>query len=98
MKMKYFGNLITTSISEKNCTGCGFCLNVCPRKVLALSEGKARLVDPDSCIECGACAKNCPFQAISLVSGVGCANAILRGLITGGPAECGCSASDGSCC
>lgn len=96
--MKYYGNLIPTTISDKACTGCGFCLNVCPRNSLGMSGGKARLVDPDSCIECGACVKNCPFKAITANTGVGCANAILRGLATGGPAECGCSSSDNTCC
>lgn len=98
--MKYYGHLVQTAVSLEACTGCGMCLQVCPRHALAVSDGKARLVDRDACIECGACARNCPFQAITVNTGVGCANALIRGYLTGGPAECGCDCSgdSSSCC
>jgi hypothetical protein len=44
---------------------------------------------------------NCSFNAIRVNAGVGCAAAVINGLIKGGEPECGCGgndASDASCC
>ncbi|HEX3031965.1 MAG TPA: ferredoxin, partial [Bacillota bacterium] len=42
---------------------------------------------------------NCPTGAISVRAGVGCAYAVIRGLLTGGPPSCDCGGGDGdSCC
>ncbi|HBI56853.1 MAG TPA: ferredoxin, partial [Firmicutes bacterium] len=39
------------SILPKYCKGCGICVSVCPKKVLALGkDGKAQAVHPDLCI------------------------------------------------
>jgi ferredoxin len=40
-------------------------------------------------MECGACAGNCPFGALEVHKGVGCAAAILYGLLTGEEPSCG---------
>jgi ferredoxin len=48
-----------------------------------------RLPGADACTECGACQKNCPFAAIEVEEGVGCAAAILIGLLTGTEPTCG---------
>lgn len=72
------------------------CVNVCPHAVLKISKGKAFIADKNSCMECGACAKNCAFSAISVNPGVGCASAIIKGLLTGGEPSCDCSS--GECC
>jgi hypothetical protein len=42
-------------------------------------------------MECGACTNNCEFGAIEVKAGVGCAAAVIRGMISGGEPECGCS-------
>ncbi len=34
-------------------------------------------------MECGACARNCPVDAIRVRAGVGCATAVIYGLLTG---------------
>jgi NAD-dependent dihydropyrimidine dehydrogenase PreA subunit len=72
------------------------CVNVCPHGVFQLSDGKARIADIESCMECGACAKNCAFSAITVTPGVGCAAAIIKGMLTGSEPSCDCSSSD--CC
>lgn len=73
----YLKNVATLKLDGGMCSGCGFCLNVCPRGVLAVRNRKAVIKEKDACIECGACAKNCPSGAISVQAGVGCATAIL---------------------
>lgn len=84
----YLKNVVTLKIDAAACTGCGFCLNVCPRGVLALRNRKAVIAEKDACLECGACAKNCPSGAITVRTGVGCATAILGR--AGQCCECGC--------
>lgn len=81
--MKYLKDVVTLRYDEEKCTGCGMCVTVCPHRVFAESGGKARITDRDLCMECGACAMNCPFGAIDVQQGVGCAAAILKGLLTG---------------
>ena len=97
--MRYLKGVSTLKIDQGRCTGCGFCLNVCPHEAIALDDKKAAVQDLDACMECGACAKNCPAGAIAVQSGVGCAYAIINGMITGGPPDCGCEDNDKtSCC
>jgi len=87
--MKYLKNVVTLLYDAEKCTGCGTCLTVCPHRVFEPYEGKVRITDPDLCMECGACAQNCPFDAIEVRKGVGCAGAILRGMLSGKEPACG---------
>ncbi len=60
---------------------------------------RAVVTDKDLCMECGACALNCEFGAIAVNTGVGCAAALINGMITGGAPTCGCdSTPSGVCC
>lgn len=96
----YIKNGETLNLSADKCTGCGMCLDVCPHNVFRMEGNKAVVRNRAFCMECGACKLNCPAKAIEVKSGVGCAGAILRGLVTGKEATCGCS-DDGktkSCC
>ena len=60
-------------ITDK-CKGCGLCVEVCPKKVLALATDKINLkghhpveaVNPDSCIACAFCATMCPDCIITV--------------------------------
>jgi len=88
--MKYLKNVATLELDREKCTGCGQCVEVCPRSVLAMRERKAQIRDRDSCIECGACQKNCAFNAVSVLSGVGCAQALFNAMIRGGEPVCDC--------
>jgi ferredoxin len=96
----------TLELYPDKCIGCGLCVNVCPHAVFVMGERKpgglslisaksvASLARKEACMECGACQMNCPVDAVRVKSGVGCAAAMIRAALTGGPEACG----DGSCC
>ena len=93
-RFRYISDVVSLKLDIERCTGCRRCVEVCPRTVLRMVHKKATIVDRDLCIECGACAKNCEPGAISVDEGVGCATAIINGMLTGGEPTCGCSDSD----
>ncbi|MEW6378733.1 MAG: 4Fe-4S dicluster domain-containing protein [bacterium] len=48
-------------ISDKPCSQCGACGNVCKEQAVSLSPGMdAPLIDPNRCLSCGQCLKVCP--------------------------------------
>ena len=96
-ELRYLTNVVTLKLDAEKCTGCGLCAIVCPHGVFVVENRKARIVDRDACMECGACARNCAFQAIAVRAGVGCATAILKGMLGAKESECGCSTGS-SCC
>lgn len=72
--MRAMGDVVATSLSPRidpdRCIGSGACVAACPESsVIALVQGRARLINPLGCIGHGACARACPVQAISLVYG-----------------------------
>ncbi|HWQ80387.1 MAG TPA: mercury methylation ferredoxin HgcB [Anaerovoracaceae bacterium] len=97
MKHKYLKNVVTLKFMTDQCTGCGMCAAVCPHGVFVMDGNKARISDRDSCMECGACEKNCAFGAIQVKTGVGCAAAVISGILNGTEPNCGCGGGD-SCC
>ncbi len=56
--------LITFSIDEEKCTGCGRCAKVCPQGAIAGEKKKLHSIDQEKCIRCGLCRDNCKFDAI----------------------------------
>lgn len=96
--LQYIDSALTLSQNPELCTNCRRCLDVCPHGVFVLAEKQVRPQGRQRCIECGACALNCPESAITVESGVGCAEAELNAMITGGPPTCGCSGDSGGCC
>ncbi|MDR2865805.1 MAG: 4Fe-4S binding protein [Methanomassiliicoccaceae archaeon] len=94
--MRYIRNVVTLQLDVKKCLGCRRCEEVCPHRVFAMNDMKASIKDRDACMECGACALNCPTRAISVKPGVGCAAAIIKGMLTGKEPSCDCS--DDGCC
>ena len=52
-------------IDPEMCIGCGSCIGVCPRRVLKLVDGKAKLIDPAHCDGFGGCINVCPVGAIT---------------------------------
>lgn len=96
MKHQYLKNVATLQLMAEKCTGCGLCQNVCPHAVFKIENKKAEIINLDSCMECGACMKNCAFGATQVHPGVGCASAIIKGLLTGTEPSCDCSGGD--CC
>ena len=77
-ELVYLKNVVTLQLDPEKCTGCGTCLEVCPRQVLSLNGKKVRIANRDACLECGACALNCPFEALAVEVGVGCAAAVIN--------------------
>lgn len=89
--LRYLSNVVSLSLDEKKCTGCGMCAIVCPHSVFVIEQKRARIVDGDACMECGACARNCSPEAISVDAGVGCAAAIIIGALKGTKPICDCT-------
>ena len=54
-----------SSKTEKNCSGCGACSSICPKKCIKMVENDRGFlmpkVDTSKCINCGICLKKCPF-------------------------------------
>lgn len=88
--VKYLKNVVTLKYNSEKCTGCRRCIEVCPRAVFEMEDKKARITDKDRCIECGACANNCQYEALSVDAGVGCATAIIYGMLQGTEPDCSC--------
>lgn len=61
-------------IDAEVCKGCGLCVDVCPKKILKLSDDQinakgyspAECIDQDECITCTFCATVCPDSAIEI--------------------------------
>jgi len=97
--MTYIRNGGTLALDPVKCNGCGRCVDVCPHAVLEMADRKARISDRGACMECGACANNCETGAIKVTAGVGCAAAVIQGVIKGTGPQCGCGgSSEPSCC
>lgn len=49
--------------SKEKCSGCGACVNICPKKALSLTDGISFFeypqVKPELCIDCGLCINTC---------------------------------------
>ncbi|MGH9884987.1 MAG: NAD(P)-binding domain-containing protein [bacterium] len=61
---------IHPDVDLDECIGSGACVRACPEKdILAITDGRARLLNPLSCIGHGACMQACPVGAIKLVFG-----------------------------
>jgi NAD-dependent dihydropyrimidine dehydrogenase PreA subunit len=89
MKSGYLSNGETLSLEEALCTGCRECIEVCPHACFEMRDGKAAIADRGSCMECGACMMNCAAGAIRVRAGVGCAVAVLAGILRGAEPACG---------
>ena len=55
-------------IARDRCKGCGLCVAICPKRVLALDDSivnelgyhAVELTDPAACTSCALCARICP--------------------------------------
>jgi NADH:ubiquinone oxidoreductase subunit F (NADH-binding)/Pyruvate/2-oxoacid:ferredoxin oxidoreductase delta subunit len=59
--------LITYSILEDACTGCGACLKACPSDAITGEKKEVHIIHQDKCIKCGMCYSTCRFDAIQVV-------------------------------
>ena len=112
MNLRYYTSALTLELDSTRCVGCGRCVEVCPHGVFALMHNvpggigslpharqphrQSHIVARDRCMECGACALNCATGAIRAGAGVGCATAIINGMIRGTASECGCGGREKS--
>ena len=96
MNLTYLKNVTTLKLNAGKCNGCRKCIEVCPHEVFEIRDKKAFIKDKSACMECGACAKNCQQEAIEVDAGVGCAAAIILGVLTGREPSCGPSGCCGS--
>ncbi|HEU4732614.1 MAG TPA: NAD(P)-binding domain-containing protein [Kofleriaceae bacterium] len=61
---------IHPDVDLDECIGSGACVRACPEQdILAITDGRSRLVNPLSCIGHSACMQACPVGAIKLVFG-----------------------------
>jgi len=58
-------DLLTYSIIEEVCTGCGACRRACPAGAIAGDKKKPHRIDPEKCIKCGACFDVCKFASVN---------------------------------
>jgi ferredoxin len=86
----YLKDVVTLTLHEDLCIGCGICTVVCPHQVFSQNNGKAKIEDRDACMECGACARNCPSEAIGVQTGVGCAAAVINTALGRKDSSCCC--------
>ena len=56
-------------IDIAKCTGCGYCVNVCPQGAIKIENNEA-FVHRELCVECGTCVTVCPVNAIREVAPV----------------------------
>ena len=96
-RWRYLPNVVTLTLDAAKCSGCGMCAEVCPQGVFLVANRKSEIIDRDACMECGACARNCVSQALFVQAGVGCATAVLTGMLRGTEPVCNCSADSGGC-
>ena len=52
---------------NRNCRGCGLCIQYCPTGAISLINKKA-FIDVSRCIKCGTCSSVCPLGAIEFAS------------------------------
>lgn len=97
-RLVYLSGVSTLKLDEEKCTGCTMCTIVCPHEVFKIEDKRAKIIDVDYCMECGACQKNCPEGAISVKSGVGCAAAVISGMLNIDNPSCCSIPKNTNCC
>ena len=53
-------------IDSDKCQGCGKCVQVCPKSLIEVVDGKARIEEPDRCDGLAGCIKRCTADAITI--------------------------------
>jgi len=56
--------LITFTVDEDKCPGCGLCARECPQEAISGEKKKPYRIDQEKCIRCGLCRDYCKFEAI----------------------------------
>lgn len=58
--------LLTFTIDNDKCTGCGLCLRKCAVEAIVGEKGQAHYVLDEKCVKCGMCVETCRFDAINV--------------------------------
>lgn len=58
-------DLISYSILEDRCTGCGACKRACPADAVRGTRKTPHRIDQEVCVKCGTCFDACKFKAIT---------------------------------
>ncbi len=58
-------DLLTFTIIETACTGCGACMRACPSKAITGEKKKPHRIEQSLCIRCGSCFDVCKFKAVN---------------------------------
>ena len=56
--------LLSYTIIEEECTGCGACARVCPEVAISGEKKQPHIINQEQCIKCGLCFETCKFNAI----------------------------------
>lgn len=56
--------LVSYSINEATCIGCGICAKHCPSSAIVGERKSPFKIVSEQCVKCGVCVQECPFQAI----------------------------------
>lgn len=56
-------------LSQKKCTRCGVCVEVCPTGAAQIVDGEYPTYDPEVCIGCAQCIAQCPEMALRILWG-----------------------------
>ena len=58
--------LLTYTIDNGICTGCGVCIKKCSAEAIIGEKSQAHYIIEDKCIKCGMCVESCRFNAIAV--------------------------------
>jgi NADH:ubiquinone oxidoreductase subunit F (NADH-binding)/Pyruvate/2-oxoacid:ferredoxin oxidoreductase delta subunit len=58
--------LLTFTIDNGICTGCGVCVKKCASEAIIGEKSQAHYIIEDKCIKCGMCVESCRFDAINV--------------------------------
>lgn len=59
-------DLLTYSIDNTLCSGCGVCVRKCATEAILGEKGQAHYIIQDKCIKCGMCFEACRFDAVAV--------------------------------
>lgn len=57
-------DMVTFSILEDVCKGCGLCIKVCPTGAITGEKKKPHTINAAACIKCGSCFDVCKFKSV----------------------------------
>jgi NADH:ubiquinone oxidoreductase subunit F (NADH-binding) len=58
-------DLLTYSILEDFCKGCGLCMKACPAGAITGEKKKPHTINAEACIKCGSCFDVCKFKSVA---------------------------------